>query len=508
MSRNKQLAINMFYQVVGFIISMGITFVLTPFIIKSLGLEAYGFIGLSNNIIGYLQLATVALNSMAGRFVTIAYHKGNIEDANRYFTSVFYSNCIFAFLILLASAILFIYLEKFITIPSYLVLDVKVLFLLMTFNAAGTIVFNLYSISTFIKNRLDISNIRQFVSTLLNAIVLYISFAFFKSHLWYIGIASLISFLYLTIVNICICKKLTPELCVKSSFFDLSKIKELLSSGVWNLTSKLSDILQRGLDLLFANWWINASAMSVLSITTNVPFIILSFFSLLSSTFAPSMTADFAKGDISSIKNDLSKSIRILSVCMLLPLSILYVYGDVFYSLWVPSENSQLLQWLTISGTIALLFTSPLECFWNVFTITNKIKGSSIFMFINSLAVFFTVIFALQLSDNITIKMFIIAGTRSIWGVLRGIIFLPIYSAYCLNMKWNAFYPLIIKPILGLFATLCLAFCFRIIYIPTSWIGFFAVSVFVSLAALTIAFFVILSKSDRVYLYAKVKEIL
>ena len=109
MSNNRQLALNMLYQIAGLVINMGITFLLTPFIIKSLGVEAYGFIGLSNNILGYLQLATIALNSMAGRFVTIEYHKGNIENANRYFTSVFYSNCIFAVLIFAISLLLLYY---------------------------------------------------------------------------------------------------------------------------------------------------------------------------------------------------------------------------------------------------------------------------------------------------------------------------------------------------------------------------------------------------------------
>ena len=44
--QNKQLAINMLAQVVVFLVQMGINFLLTPFIVKSLGVEAYGFVGL------------------------------------------------------------------------------------------------------------------------------------------------------------------------------------------------------------------------------------------------------------------------------------------------------------------------------------------------------------------------------------------------------------------------------------------------------------------------------
>lgn len=111
--QNKQLAINMLAQVVVFLVQMGINFLLTPFIVKSLGVEAYGFVGLSNNIIGYLQLATVALNSMAGRFITIEYHKGNLEQANKYFSSVFYSNVVISAALAIISIILLVFGNMF-----------------------------------------------------------------------------------------------------------------------------------------------------------------------------------------------------------------------------------------------------------------------------------------------------------------------------------------------------------------------------------------------------------
>ena len=80
-SQNKQLAINLFANVVGFVVNLGIQFFLTPFIVKSLGAAAYGFVGLSNNIIMYTQLIATALNSMAGRYITIKYTKGDTVSA-------------------------------------------------------------------------------------------------------------------------------------------------------------------------------------------------------------------------------------------------------------------------------------------------------------------------------------------------------------------------------------------------------------------------------------------
>ncbi len=502
--QNKQLAINMLAQVVVFLVQMGINFLLTPFIVKSLGVEAYGFVGLSNNIIGYLQLATVALNSMAGRFITIEYHKGNLEQANKYFSSVFYSNVVISAVLAIISIILLVFLEYVIHIPVNLVADVKWLFALLCLNSLLTLVFNVYIVSPFIKNRLDVTSVRNLVSNLIKAAVILVLFGFFSSHLWYIGCSTLICGIYLIIANVKIKDKLTPELGVNLRYFDFVKVKTLLASGVWNLIGKLGDLLQRGLDLLFANWFINAAAMGILSITTQIPFIILSVLGLFTSSFAPSLTKDFAKGDKDTMLLEVFKSIRILSICILVPISVLYIYGDVFYKLWMPTEDAVLLQKLTISGTFALLVTSPLDGFWNIFTVTNKIKGSSIFMIFNSIAVFLTVLLGLFLTKDVTTKMFVIAAVRSLYGVVRGIIFLPIYGAYCMNLKRNFFYVPILKSLMGLVVSLGVCWLIRLVYVPDNWMGFFIMSALVAFVSISIGSVLILTKKDKKFIMEKI----
>ena len=76
------MLINLISSIIVFIVSMGINFFLTPFILKSLGNEAYGFVGLSNAIVSYAAVITVAINSVSGRFVAYEWHRGDIERAN------------------------------------------------------------------------------------------------------------------------------------------------------------------------------------------------------------------------------------------------------------------------------------------------------------------------------------------------------------------------------------------------------------------------------------------
>lgn len=74
-SDNKRLAINIIANIIAFAVNFVISFFLTPYIVETVGKEAYGFVSLGNNFVNYASLITVALNSMASRFITIEIQK-------------------------------------------------------------------------------------------------------------------------------------------------------------------------------------------------------------------------------------------------------------------------------------------------------------------------------------------------------------------------------------------------------------------------------------------------
>lgn len=165
MSNNRRLAINMFATLVTFIVGFAISFFLSPFIVGRLGRAAYGFVGLSNNIISYTGLLTVALNSMAGRFVSIHYLNGDKKGANEYFSSVVFANIILAVLIAVIAVFTVGFIQYIFTVPNNLLSDVRLLMSLLFLNSIIGLITGIFSIATFITNRLDLSSIRN-VTTL------------------------------------------------------------------------------------------------------------------------------------------------------------------------------------------------------------------------------------------------------------------------------------------------------------------------------------------------------
>lgn len=501
---NKQIAINMVAQVVVLIIQLAISFFLTPFIVRTLGVEAYGFVALSNNIIGYMQVITVALNSMAGRFITIEYHKGNLRKANQYFSSVFYANCILGIVIFIVCLCMVFYLEYIISIPDDLIPDVKYLFLLLTANTVLNLIFNVYTVPPFIKNRLEITSIRNLVSVIWNMVIILSLFLLFTPRVSYLGIASVLSSVYLVIANIVIKRKLMPEFYLSKLNYDWKSIKEILSSGVWNLLNRVSVMLEKGFDLLLANWFISNLIMGMLSIVSTITVLIPRVVSMAGSSFAPTITEYVAKGDIESIKWNVFKSIKIMSILVILPLSVIYVYGDRFFALWLPNQDSNLLYLIAILTTLDLIIGMPLEICWSIFGATNNVKVPAIVMFFIGGLTFFSLLLLLYFFKEPTTQMICLASARTFWNIIKNLTFLPLYGAKCLNLKWNYFYRTMAKSVFGIISALLLCQIYRCLIVPDTWVMFILSSFVVCISALGIGGMCILQKEGIKYIVQKI----
>jgi O-antigen/teichoic acid export membrane protein len=506
MKDKKRLTINIIAQLFSFAVGFIINFFLTPFVIEKLGAEAYGFIGLANNFVSYTTLITIALNSMAARFITVSFYKGDIENAKKYFTSVYYSNLFLAVLIALCAIFVVGFLDYIVQIPQKLKWDVKLLFGLTFFNSIIALISNVYLIATFVKNRIDLSSLRNIIANLLRVIFIVIPFLLFTPHLWYYSISALIATVFIVVTNQVLTKKLLPDFKVKKSLYDFKLVKNLVFSGGWNLLSKLSAILSTGLDLLLVNLFISATAMGVLSVSKTVPITLLSLFSSLSAVFAPKLTELYAKGKIDTLRNELINNIRIMGIFSAIFLITFIVIGEDFFRLWVPTQDAHILYLLSSASIFTLMIAMPQETLWNVFTITDKVKISSINLLVFSILIFISILVSVLYFDNEYYQLLSIVLARLIWDGLRSITFLPIYGAKCLGLKWSTFYPLILK---NLFLSVVITIAFLLVkkyLIINTWFNFITMAIMICIITAMLMGFFILSKDQKAKFFYLIRK--
>lgn len=89
---NRAFLYNVSANVMTFFLMMLMSVCLTPYIVHTLGVEAFGLIHLTQNMINYLSVITASLSAVVVRFFSVAAHKGEMEQAQRYLASYFVSS--------------------------------------------------------------------------------------------------------------------------------------------------------------------------------------------------------------------------------------------------------------------------------------------------------------------------------------------------------------------------------------------------------------------------------
>ena len=432
MSENKKISITIVMSVTSFLITIFISLFITPYIVEQLGGEAYGFVGLANNFVSYASLITVALNSMSSRFVSIEIYKKDYKEANKYFSSVFFANLVIA-AVLLPIMVFFVWkIQMFLNIPDNLLTDVKWAFSIVFVQFIANILLSHFEIATFVTNRLYLGQRNTIISSALRLVVIVACFAAIGIRISFLTLGSFVGVLFVYLMNFYYTKKFIPELQIQTKCFDIKYIKRLISSGAWNLLNKLSSILLDGLDLLITNIFIGTVEMGALSLSKTIPAMFLTLRGTLDYPFTPPMMKCYAQGDIDGVIKYARMGNKVLGIFMIAPMATFIVYGMEFFSLWVPSQDSMMIQILSILAIISLLAGACINSVHTIFTITNKLKVNSIVILLTGIATVVTNFILLKTTD---LGVYIIAGVSSVYGFLRNFVFTPIYGAHCLGVK-------------------------------------------------------------------------
>ncbi|KNY26827.1 lipopolysaccharide biosynthesis protein [Pseudobacteroides cellulosolvens] len=496
MNNKKRLMINLIASFIAFTVQMGISFLLTPYIVRRLGSEAFGFISLANDFVNYASLMTLALNAMASRFIAINLFRDDKKSANEYYNSTFFANIFLVSLLLSVAIILTVYLERIVEIPANLVSEVKLTFAIVFINFGISIFTSMYTIGFFIRNRLDKSSVIAIKSTLLKAVVIIFLYLCFKPKIIFAVLAVLLASIYSLIKNIEFQNKNLPEVVLDKKYFKISKIKELLAVGIWNVITKLSQILTSGLDLLMSNVLIGATQMGVLSIAKTVPNVIILLNSTLANIFNPDLTKLYALKQKQELVGQIKISMKFISMTTAISNATLIAFGYEFFSLWVPTQDAGLIQVLSILTVVNSCITGPLQPIYSIITIANRVKTSSKVMLVYGVVNCLITLFAVKYTS---LGLYAIAGVSLIGSLVVSIFFYLPFGAKCLELEWYAFFPDIGRSIIAFLVIIISGVLFNSLVNITSWMQLVFYGCTSAGIGSLINIFVVLDKKERVF---------
>ncbi|MBO4403628.1 MAG: MATE family efflux transporter [Bacteroidales bacterium] len=492
---NEQSALNIIGSIVVVAINVAINFLLSPFIVEHLGVEANGYITLANNFVSYIALVTMALNSMAGRFILIDYRKNNLQSVNEYYSSVLLGDWFLAAVFLVPMILFVIFIDRVINVPGNYLADTRILFAIVFVNYLVHLCLPIWGTSTYCTNNLYLRSLKNAVSSVVRAVAIYLLFLLFAPHSYYVAIAASLMSVVAILMDYAFYKRLMPELKWRVKDFRMKKVWELVSSGIWNTLSQCGNLLLEGLDILIANIFINPVMSGVLALSKVIPNMINQITGTVAATYGPRLTYLYADGKYKEMETEVKNDIMIVSFLANIPIGIFFVFGSDFFSLWVPSQNAHVLALLSSLTLVGMLFAGISQCFVNIFGIVNKLRLNSIVLIGTGLL---NVLLVYLLLKNTDLGVYAIAAVSSVITVLRLFLFTAPYAARCINASGWRFGSYLLRGAGYAVVPVVCGLLIKLIPIANTWFTLLLLMSVTAVMGLLINFCVFLNKHQRV----------
>lgn len=476
------------------------SFVLSPFIVKTLGAEANGFSQLASNFVMYASLVTLAFNSMASRFVTVAYHRGECNKAKAYYSSVYIVNVIISLICIPLSAYVVIDLDNIINIDTADVNDIKMLFACVFANYIISMISSLYSIGFYVRNKLFYNNLINCLRTICNALLLLIVFSLLPPRMFYISLVAVSLSAAILPILVKAKRKLLPDISFELSYCSIKAIKEMFLSGIWNTINQCGHLLNTGLDLLLSNIFLNPFTMGIIAVSKTIPSAIIQLASSINASFSPAITQDWAKADATALIKELKISMKLSSIIVSLPIVTFCCVGYEFYSLWQPTLDPYVLSITSFLGCMAFIPASGTQVLYNVYTAANKLSFNSITFVASGLLNVVAVFFVIKRFPNMAV--YAIVGISSLISIFRQLVLMLPYAAKILSLKWYTFYKDVGISLACALINAIIAYLILNLMTGQGWLWLIAKCAIIVLLTLAAEFIIVLNPFERGAIYS------
>lgn len=496
-------AFNVASAIVSLGVQMAVSFFLSSYLVVSLGEVANGFTQLANSFVSYASLITLAFNSMGSRFISASWHRGQKEKSVSYYSTLIVCNVVLCLTFTPIAASVICNLKSIVDMGNANPADVALLFAFVFANFGLNLFVSLLCSAMFVVNKVYITNAVNLFRNVLNAFLLVFIFSFFEAHVFFV---SLISFC-LTVLSLPVCYvckvKLVPDLKFSWKGFSGKYIRDLTSSGIWNTVNQCGNILTTGLDLLFANWFVGASPMGVLSVAKTVPNAVSTLATTINNNLEPELVIVYAREGVDGFLRRLRMDMRLSNLILAAPIGVLCALAEPFYRLWMPSLSSYELAILSMLTVLNYIPWCGPQVLYNVFTVMNRLKVSSLTFLFGAVLNVFLVLVCLSFTN---LGVLAIAGVSAVISVIRNLLIIAPYTSRLLCQPWWSMYKDVVVSMLSVLGS-CLVSLFVAFFVPiASWFGL-ASAILISCLISWVLIFLITFPAEQRLRYLKLLKV-
>lgn len=452
----KQIIKNILFNILNFIVNALIGIMLTPYLIKHIGVVAYGMVPLALFITSYVGVLTQSLTASVNRHMIEALHTNDYKKAS----VIFNTALILMMVLIIFSSAIFAWpifnISRIISVPDYLLNDTIFLFLCVLLGFFLSLISSIFAVSMYANNRIDMMQVINIIKNIVKLCTILILFDLGQYRLSSVGLGIVFSELIALIIFILYSRRIVPYISIKPALFDIVAVKKLSGLGGWLIADQVGVILLSKMDLIVVNKTFGSNYGGRYSIITQFSDLFRSMAGLVGGALGPVMMILHSKSEHTEMVALTKIFMKFMSLTMAVPVIVLCVFSKEIITLWIGPHYDDVAQlsWYIIFPLIINLGTIPL---FSINIAMNKIKIPSISNIIFGVLGLILSIMLIKTEhfglEGIAIG-FVVATT------FKNSLFMPLYAAQILRLPHMTFLLAHLRTLL--FATVFTLFLFLI----------------------------------------------
>jgi membrane protein EpsK len=430
----RRFAANLAVNLVLYVVNLAGGIILVPLVIHRAGLEAYSYFPLVMTFSQSITLVMATFTQTFTNFFSIAMRK-NFDEAIKLFSTC---NLMLIFIVILAIPFIIIidlFIQKIITIPDNLLLDVKLLYILAVISALVLLVEAGISVITFSLNRLDLRNLSQIINRVIflagAAGLLWLA----GGRLAFIGYSMLAGAVASLAASIFFWRILAPQATIKLAFFDKAVLKAVGHTSFWVLLYTVGSVFLEQLDLFFINIYWGSTVGGVYGAIAQAAAAVRTLCWAVTQVSLPRAAHLYAVSQAGELADYMASFQNSFAILMGVTVGVLISYSSEILTLWLGpgfAEN-------TVPFTVVMAFLLPnvisMPSF-QLLPILNKVQLPGI-VTLALAGLYITALVTLGFVDaKQPIFVPVIGGTIL---MLKNAVFVPLYCAHLLGRPVRLF---------------------------------------------------------------------
>lgn len=344
---------------------MVVSLVLTPFVLHGIGRELYGISAAAGSVLEYLWLLRGGLGTGMRRYVTVHYHAGQHELANRYYATGFWWAALLRLLVVVLGIALARALCVFMKVEPNLMTDAVGGLMLIFLSAGVTDVGTIFEIPIYVTGHTSRISIVRVVGAGLRVAFVVPAFLLLVPSLRVYAGAALLAELAGTLLVATVAARghVVPSIVPRPTFRDREVRNALFAFSGLGVLSQVASILYLATDNLLIGGIYGPARVTEYSLGTRWAPMIQGFLWAGVSALTPLLTQMEAKGDLERTRDIVVRASRVTTAVAVPMCLVPCVLGDVFLARWVGPEYAHCVQYMT-AMLVPLLVGIPLEPIW------------------------------------------------------------------------------------------------------------------------------------------------